>query len=302
MKRYLKLLSIFLVILAFGISGCKSKAVSTAPEAPQVVNNSGGNTGSGYTDSSGVSSTPGIEVKEGRIVVNITSGKISINGENVTLTVQDGGQWKLADGVNITIKDENGNTVNGQIYVDPETGILYFIPAAALDAGKTYTITVSVNGKTYTATVLLAVDNTCESNSLFAPVEIRNKGTYKVSALILNGKSIFGWEFGAGTEKFAISFAKLETGAKIYFTAFGTYDIENHRCEVYYQRWSGTGKIVKDEEWVYSSVSINADDDSIDGPNGNPDYSFKKTYLQIKIVDANGNDITSTSNAELIIK
>ncbi len=294
-KIILKTFAILTLSLMIFVSACsKDDGGGSVPTAPEVVNNSGGN-----ESGSGVSGNPDITVEEGRIVLTLTSGKISLDGVSVQLATYDSEakEWKLVEGITVKVLDEQGNEITGTIYIDPTTGKVYFIPNEGFDTGKSYTIIVEINGKQYKAVFVLAVDDTCKSNSMFAPVLLRDKSTYTVNQLISNGKAIFGWEFGS---YFRIKMSGLEAGAKVLLTAFGVYDISGHECEVYYQRWKSTGKPVENYEWSGTAIKIDETDSSLDGPNGDPDYSFKKTYFVLKVMK-DGEDITSTTQAKIIV-
>ncbi len=293
-KSMLKIIVVVFVAVSFFVTACSSDGGGgSVPTAPEVVNQTGGN-----DTGSGVSSNPDITVDEGRIVLATTDGKISLDNVKVQLAVLDeNNEWKLVDGLEITVKDESGDTIPGSIFIDQKTGKVYFVPSVGFDTGKAYTIIVKINQKTYSATVILAVDNTCKKNSMFASVPLRQKSTYVVSDLISNGKAIFGWEFGGS---FRIRMKNLESGAKVMLTAFGVYNIQGHECEVYYQRWKKTQKPVEDYSWTGFTILVDNTDSSIDGPNGKPDYSFKKTYFVLKVM-LNGQDITQTTKASLVV-
>lgn len=291
--KFFKAVAITVTALFIFATGCSKEdsGGGSVPTAPDVVNNAGGN-----DSGTGVSSNDDITVSEGRIEIKVENGKIELSGENVTLiTKNEDGTWSLIDGISITAKDEDGNDVAGTIHVDETTGTIYFVPSAGLDTGKTYTIIVVVNGKTYKETIILSVDDTCKSNSMFAPVQLRSAGTYTVKQLISNGKAIFGWNFGSA---FRIRMQNLEAGAKVMLTAFGVYDIPGHECEVYYQRWKTTQKPVEDFEWSGFTIRVDETDSSIDSDKN--DFSFTKTYFVLKVVK-DGEDITATTNAKVVV-
>ena len=49
-----------------------------------------------------------------------------------------------------------------------------------------------------------------------------------------------------------------------------------------------------------TSIEVNEEDSTLDGPNGDPDYSFWSTYFEIKIILDNI-DITASSAAEIVV-
>lgn len=176
-----------------------------------------------------------------------------------------------------------------------------FIPSEPLNVNALYTIVVTSGGSTYTATVIIAVDDTSQPNSMFADVPVHNtSGTYPVQACIVNGKAIFGWEF---PPRFMIALIDKEIGAKAYLTFYGVYDIPAYSDLVFYQRWEGTWEPVKDYLWKGgwdNWLRVNEIDTSIDTQEH--DYSFKRTYAEIRIIDAAGNDITATSAAKFVVE
>ncbi|HPQ55283.1 MAG TPA: hypothetical protein PK253_18680 [Spirochaetota bacterium] len=290
----------------FGAIGCSGGGGgSDAPVAAQdIVNTTGGN-----NTTSGVSGVPGITVENGNIVVTLTDGNIAINGENLTLAVEDSnGVWQLADGISITVVSNSGATITGAIHVDPDTGVITFRPDSSLDVNETYTITVTVNGVEYQATVVVAVDNTGEENSMFAGVTLRNAGTYAISDLLVNGKAIFGWQFGTN---FQIWLTNVEPGATVKLTAYGIYDIEGQENNVYFQRWESDNTPVEDFIWIENTgtsasstfvITVNPEDSTLDVYNTSgeepvlvTDYSFATTYFQLTVTK-DGDDITATSS------
>ena len=285
----------------FGVIGCSGGGGGGGSDAPvaaqDIVNPSGGN-----NDGSGVSSNDNITVANGNIIVNVVDGKITINGDNVTLTEQNGTTWTLVDGITITVTNNSGGTVAGTVYVDPDTGVITFRPDSPLDVSETYTITVTVNGNEYTATVIVAVDETDEEESMFAGVPFRNAGTYAITDLIVNGKAIFGWQFG---NQFTIQLTNVEAGATVYLTAYGIYDIAGQETAVYYQRWESDNSIVKDHVWITNSTAntaysttytVNANDSSLDTDEN--DYSFAATYFELRVMK-DDKDITATSTVKI---
>ncbi len=287
-------ITIMTASLMFSCSGGSSS--NDAMTGQNVVNNTGGN-----SEGNGVSSIPEITVKNGTIVVDVTDGRITIDGDNVQLTQQSGGDWQLADGVTITVTDNNGNTITGTIGIDQATGDITFTPSDPLDVSATYTVTVTVNGVEYSATVIVSVDDTQQENSLFASVPLRSAGTFAVSDLIVNGKALFGWAFGSPAKSFSIRLANIDAGATVYLTAYGIYDIAGHQNEVYYQRWESDQTPVKDFVWSGFTITVNEQDSSIDGANGDPDYSFATTYIELRVMK-DGADITATSSVQVIVQ
>ncbi len=312
MKKMMIVLMMALSLGAYSLIGCGGGGGGAEATAPSVVNTTGGNNGL-LDGGAGVTSVPGIEVVNGKIVVQVENGTISINGDNLTLTQQVNGEWVLIDGITITLTDQDGNVISGSVIVDSVTGAISFIPASGLEVDKTYTLTVTVGGVEYTATVIVAVDDTSEENSMFAGVTVHQElGTYNVSDLLVNGKAIFGWEF---PPRFRIALSNLEEGASVTLTFYGIYNVEAYKDLVFFQRWEGSfifgsynvsaGDAVKDFPWYgtggyNNAIGVNEQDSSIDGPDGSPDYSFWRTYAEMKIT-LNGEDITATSGAKVVI-
>lgn len=259
-----------------------------------IVNDTGGNTGGDSGEVEGISDNENITVVNGKILVNVENGALAISGENVILTVLDDGIWVLAPGVTISLKDQTGTTVTGAVIVDPVTGNLSFIPDEPLDVNNLYTITVTVGDAVYTATVIIAVDDTDLPESMFADVSVYSEsGIYPVVDALVNGSSIFGWEF---PPRFKIRLIDVEAGAKVYLNFYGVYDVPAYSDLVFYQRWHDSGEPVKDYDWSWCGwIWVDEIDASIDGE---IDYSFRRTYAEIRIIDGSGNDITATSAAK----
>jgi len=300
-----KNLSIIKVILLFAIaavlifSGCSgSGGGSSSVPGSDVVNETGGT-----TDGSGVSSNDQIEVENGNIIVNVVDGVLAIDGVDLQLVVQENGDWVLAADVSIIVKNNSGETVPGEVMVDPLTGVITFVPDQSLDVSETYTISVSSGDDVYEATIIVALDDLAMADSLFAGVQLYSSGTHNLSVqdLVVNGKAIFGWEFGESINRFRISLTGIDEGARVYITAYGTYNIPGHENQVYYQRWgsgSNEGKPVKDYLWNGGALNVNEQDYTLDS--GDNDYSFWSTYLEIVVIK-DGEDITASSGAILIV-
>lgn len=285
----------------FGVIGCSGGGGgSDAPVTAQdIVNTTDGN-----NVGSGVSSDPQITVENGTIIVNVTDGKFTINGDNVTLTELNGATWTLVDGVSITVTNNSGTVITGTVTIDPDTGDIIFTPDSGnqLNVSETYTITVTVNGTPYTATVIVAVDETNEEESMFANVPFRGAGTFAITDLIVNGNAIFGWQFGS---QFKIQLLDVDAGATVYLTAYGIYNIAGQQNKVYYQRWESDNTIVKDHVWITNSTTntassvtytVNANDTSLDTSEN--DYSFAATYFELRVMK-DGADITAASTVKI---
>lgn len=297
----IKLMVIFIMAAIFFISGCSgSGGGSLSVPDSGVVNKTGGS-----TDGSGLSGNEQIAVENGNIVVNLVDGVLTIDGEDIQLVVKDeNGNWVLADDVTIVVNNNSGESVAGEVKVDPETGIIIFVPDNPFDVSETYTIIVTVGDQVHEATVIVAVDDTdAGEESMFASVPLYSTGNHEfgMEELLHNGKAIFGWEFGEMLESFTVRLMDIEEGAVVYLTAYGTYNIPGHGNEVYYQRWASgelEGEPVRDYLWSGGAISVNEEDCTLDTDDN--DYSFWSTYLEIVIIK-DGEDITSSSGAILKI-
>ena len=296
----IKVSLLFAIAAVLILSGCSgSGGGSSSVPGSDVVNETGGT-----TDGSGVSSNDQIEVENGNIVVNVVDGVLAIDGVDLQLVVQDGnGNWVLAADVSITVKNNSGETVPGEVLVDPLTGVITFVPDQPLDVSETYTISVSVGDAVYEATIIVALDDLAMADSLFAGVQLYSSGTHNLSVkdLVVNGKAVFGWEFGESINRFTIRLNGIDEGAQVYLTAYGTYNISGHENQVYYQRWGSgpdEGKPVKNYLWDGGILDVNEQDYTLDSADNN--YSFWSTYLEIVIIK-DGEDITASSGATLKI-
>lgn len=299
----IKLILIFTASSVLFLSGCSGGGGgSSSVPGSDVVNETGGT-----TEGSGVSSNDQIEVENGNIVVNVVDGVLAIDGVDLRLVVEDSnGTWVLADGVAVTVNNNSGEAVPGQVVVDPETGVITFVPDEPLDVSETYTIIVTVGDQIHEATIIVAVDDTGTGDeSMFASVPLYSTGSHSFSMdeLIVNGKAILGWEFGESPENFTVKLENIEDGAEVFLTAYGTYNIPGHESEVYYQKWgsgsgSNEGKPVKDALWNGGTLTVDEADYTLDS--GDNDYSFWSTYLEIVIIK-DGEDITASSGATLKI-
>ncbi len=293
----IKLILIFTTSAVFFLSGCSGGGGgSSSVPGSDVVNETGGT-----TDGSGVSGNEQIEVENGNIVVNLVDGVLAIDGKDLQLVVKDAnGNWVLADGVTVTVNNNSGEAVAGQVVVDPETGVITFVPDEPLDVSETYTIIVTVGDQVHEATIIVAVDDKDTGDeSMFASVPLYSTGSHSFSMdeLMQNGKAIFGWEFGENPESFTIKLENIEEGAEVFLTAYGTYNIPGHESEVYFQKWE-SGDPVEEYKWGGNTLSVNEQDYTLDSEEN--DYSFWSTYLEI-VIKKDGEDITSSSAATLIV-
>lgn len=303
MKKNLSIIQVILVFSSASIlflAGCSGGGGASFVPGTDVINESGGT-----TDGSGLSSNEQILVENGNIVVNVDHGKLAIDGVDLKLVVQDeNGDWILADDVEITVQNNSGETVSGYVVVDPKTGIITFVPDKPLDVSETYTIIVKVGDLVHEATIIVAVDDTGSGDeSMFASVTLYDSGSYSLSMadLMSNGKAIFGWKFGETPSVFSIRLGNIEEGAEVYLTAYGIYNIDGHKNEVFYQRWDSgadAGKPVKDYKWAGNTLTVNEVDTTLDTTDVN--YSFWSTYIEITIMK-DGEDITASSGATLFV-
>ena len=291
MKKII-ILNIALLMSLFLFSCAQTSDVAKA--ITSIGNN--GEIGTGAT-----SNPDAVDVVSGKIVVKTVNGKVTVNSTELTLVSIIGNLWMLADGVNITLTDKAGNIITVTVVIDQLTSAISLIPSSPLDSDSFYTLnlSVTVNGvvTNYVVKVIVSVDNTNEANSFFAGITLnKTSGTFNVKDTLKDGKSYFGWEF---LPRFNIWLTGLESGAYADLTFYGVYDETMYKDMVFYQRWIGSQEPVKNYKWFGGQISVDETDSSIDGPE--TDYSFKKTYLEMKVYDSLGNDITSSSNAVINI-
>jgi hypothetical protein len=292
---------IFTTAAVLFLSGCSGGGGSSSAPGSDVVNETGGT-----TDGSGVSGNEQIEVENGNIVVNPVDGVLAIDGIDLQLVVQDeNGSWVLAEDVTVSVYNNSGEAVSGEVAVDPETGVITFVPEDPLDVSETYTISVTAGDSVHETTIIIAVDDTGSGDeSMFASVPLYSTGSYSLgmNELIVNGKAILGWEFGESPERFTVKLENIEEGAEVFLTAYGTYNIPGHESEVYYQKWASTGELfnegepVKDFKWSGFTIRVDESDYTLDSADN--DYSFWSTYLELRII-RDGEDITALSGAVL---
>lgn len=248
----------------------------------------------------GTSTSPNVFVENGVIVGNLDGGSL-VTGSGQTIQVISNGQ--LLGNLVVTVATEGGQVISGTITIVGDDFV--FIPSTPFQSSEMYTVTITIgNGTPVAINIFLAVDNTCNAQSLFAQVPVLSSGnnTMNIKDKIVtdnNGakKSLIGWDFAGGNFKFSLS--NKTSGRKYVMTAYGVYNIAGHNCEVYFQRWSGSGEPVENFNITsYGTISVDATDSSIPNPSGGY-YSFAKTYVQMKVLDSNGNDVTETDNAKM---
>jgi len=322
MRKYKLLLLAALLINILVLTSCSEGGSGSSYSGEDTATDGTSYTGDSSTEdlvytsddsnTSGVTSSSDITVENGNIVVNTEDGEsITINGSNLDLVEQgDDGNWVLIDGVTITLTDNDGSTVEGTVSVDASTGVITFTPSTDLDSDETYTVSVTVDGTQYDATVIIAVDDTESEESQFAgatyiTAEDISSGTftsetYSISDIMVKGRALWGWEFGDDPTAFQIKLSGISEGETVYLTAYGTYNIEGHENEIYYQMWasgSNEGEPVKDYVWGGSAITVNEEDSSLDGET---DYSFWATYIELKVMK-DGEDVTTESDIKLIV-
>jgi|GEM_PF-2346752 len=264
----------------------------SAPTLVYASADGGNGTGGGIGTTEGTA----VQVEDGVIIVNVDENdNFVIQGENI----------EIPEGavVDITVTDSDGNELEGDVMQDAD-GNYVFVPDPAnpLVSGGEYEVTVTVNGTEYTETVIISLDNVNGLNSKFSSAKGYAAGTFGMSSLLNDdGEAIFGWDFETAYS-FNFTMQNMPSGASAYITAYGVYEIEGHEGEVYYQRWSATGLPVKDCRIAANSTfTMNPEDAAIQKSDGSY-YEFSKTYVEIVIKDAAGNDITATSGATLLIQ
>lgn len=249
----------------------------------------------------GTSTSPNVVIENGVIIGYLDEGKLTTGEGTQVVVVTDGALVGSIQVVNVT----NGNApVSGTIQIIGDDVI--FIPDAPLNQQDVYAVIITMpDGSTVVINLYLAVDNTCNANSLFASVNVlTDSSTPTIASQVKtdgNGdkKFLLGWDFAAGN--FTMKLENKTAGAKYVLTAFGVYDISGHSCEVYYQRWSGTGAPVQNVDISgMGTISVDPTDSSLPKPGGGF-YSFAKTYVQLKVYNSSGADITETDTATVKI-
>lgn len=156
---FLPMLLSFALIVACGGGGADGEGATSGSGGSSAVSGEdpktqtqdvNGDVGSSTSDQITIVGTG-----ENRVVlVNVDdNGKIVITGENLTLVELNDGNWQLVEGIEVSLKDAAGNIIPGTVYVNPATGDITFTPSVPLEIGETYTLVVTVNGETHTATV-----------------------------------------------------------------------------------------------------------------------------------------------------
>lgn len=249
------------------------------------VDNTSNDTG-GNGDGDGITTVSEITVENGELVIS--------------------GEYLNIDDVTVTLVDSDGNTVEGTLVQDPVTGEITFEPSEPLEVSETYTLTVEENGEVlHEGLVVISVDNTSQLNSLFSQVDDKSddiaangRTTYTFSELAQGSRVIVGWDFeNVGSFNFKIS--NLPAGWTVKLTAYGIYDIEGYRDQVFYQKWKSSGEPVKDFTLPQNyTIMVDATDSLLDsGPWG--DVSFCETFMELKVYDQNGAEMTEFSDAEI---
>ncbi len=249
----------------------------------------------------GTTTSQDMFVERGVLVGNLSCGKLTKNDGTEAQVVKNG-----AINGSFVVKDINGNTVSGTTMIIADDFL--FIPAAAFQMNKVYTITFTITGGgTFTENIFMAIDNTCAANSLFEQATVfGSTTTTNLSSNVIadnNGlnKSIMGWDFSQG--RFYMTLGNKTAGAKYILTLYGVYDIQYHNCEVYYQRFATTPFNTVENIDITNSGRMHVDETDSSLPNGSGGYyDFSKTYIQIKVYDANNNDITTTDTATMLLE
>lgn len=273
----------------YEIDGNDLSSPTYVPASPSGGNSTGGGIGS--------SEGTAVLVENGTVIVTVDeNGQILIQGNGIDVNDQSE--------VNIVVTDSDGNVLDGTVVKDSEGNYVFYPdPTTPLVSGESYDVTVVIDGTEYSAeTIMVSVDDTSVENSKFASAGGFSAGTFSMNDLLNDlGQAVFGWDFD-DAYSFKFTMQNVPSGAAVYITAYGVYDIEGHENEVYYQRWSSTNEPVKDFNITgYTTITINPEDTAIELSDGSY-CDFAKTYVEILIVDSEGNDITASCGAGLLIQ
>jgi len=246
----------------------------------------------------GTTTSPDMFVDKGVLVGNLNCGKMKKEDGTRAQVVLNG-----AINGSFVVRDPSGAVVNGQTMVIADDFV--FIPSTRLISDSVYTITFNLTGAApFTEKIYMAVDNTCQADSLFKKAVVYGADANPVikdSAIVDNNgaiRSIVGWDFSKG--RFYMNLQNKTAGAKYILTLYGVYDIPGHGCEVYFQRFASApyNPVENLDITGWGQMLVDETDSSIPNPAGG-NYSFAKTYIQLKVYDESNNDITTTDTGSV---
>jgi peroxiredoxin len=254
-------------------------------------NGSGGNSTGG-----GISSHPDSSL----IVENGTISLEKDEFENITVA---GTFINVSDSdVEIVLTDGNGNEITGSV-VERDNKLI-FVPDSETPilAGEHYDVTVIVDGNELEETekIVISVDDMSAADSKFKTAQGFDTGSFAITDLLNdNGEAVFGWDFNDG-EQFYFKVTNAPDGVKLILSAYGIYDIDGHKNEVYYQYFISNGepdKPVKNLDIPFNyTLRVNPKDYVIQKEDGGFE-DFATTYIEFTIVDSEGYDITESVDA-----
>lgn len=148
--------------------------------------------------------------------------------------------------------------------------------------------------------------NVCNAD-MFKDVDVLNggKNTIKINSKIVIAQPttmkafMEGWNFAAGSFYLAIN--NKTPGRYYLLTAYGLYDLPDHKCDVYLQRWGTDLLPVENFNFTnFGTVMVDSTDVSLPKSSGGY-YNFSKTYIQFIVFDSDGKDVTDTDGATVTI-
>ena len=228
--------------------------------------------------------------KQGTAIVDET-GKVIITdgtvaeGSNIPITEQ--GTIPESDGATTTQQTtDTSQTTSPDVKGEPSTGTGETTTAKEGGSGTNAADTTPAAEKGTEQPPQIPdvdpVDDLTKNDSQFAKYKINDSaGLYWIKELYQDGKSVFGWEF---PPSFTVKVQSIEPKAKVLVTMYGVYP--NKDTNVFYQ-YTVYQKPMKDidideSKWIVA---------------GGKDYKY--AYIEFHVLDAKGQDITSTTKAKI---
>lgn len=325
----MKKISILLLAVSIGFTYCKDEDGSAFFYVPEgqdstvekpwdnaegagtgtEVPSTGGETTETASSGNGLSENGGIVVTDSSVTVPSTITDPA-TGNDITVT----------DPSQVTITDGNGDTVPTEVTVGD--GTVTVSPEEPLNPENVYDINIDDGTNEYSESVYLPYDNICDAGSPYAnakyfPVAEYNNGgragnpiEVPFSDYLVNTEDgayvIGGWDFD--NDNFRLMIKKQTPQAQyVLVVANGIYDLPGHECELYYQRYTRppyspaidlefTNRGNQSRWWLFTDQDV-----SIKNSATGEYHSFAKTFVVIKVYDKDGNDITATDDAEIVI-
>jgi len=260
---------------------------------------------------SGISTTPSVLVRDGIVRIRLVEGRLTTSSGEEVLIVKNN---QIVGTLNL----KNAATqipISGTTIVTNDT--ILFTPDEPLHPEIVYSL-VFIENETKTEIkekVFISAANYCNPLSYFSKVPLQKIPTSSnqfarleiqkniYTDAVLGDVAIIGWDhISSNNFYFKINDRTLDAKYKV-ITAYGSYNIPGHECELYYQRdINSPFPTWVDNNYGSKSTKVTWEDTAIHNPISKEYYRFAKSYIVLKVFNSSNVDVTSSDKGILSLQ